>query len=146
MLKNNTIDIDEWSFDDIKVGYETDSISFSVSSEDVDSFAKISGDYNSLHMDDTFAQDRGYSKRVVHGILLASKFSFLVGMVIPGKNCLYLSQEVRFHKPVYVNDVCSLKGTVISKSESTKVLEIKTEIFNDDGVLVVSGVAKVQIA
>ena len=78
-------------------------------------------------------------------MLLASKFSYLVGMIIPGENSLYISQELRFHKPIFVGEKISFKGTVISKSESTKIVEIKTEIFNSGGDLAVSGKALVKI-
>lgn len=135
----------EWCFEDIQAGYETKLIPCSFSEKDIDVFAELSGDHNPLHADDTFARDKGYKRRVVHGMLSASKFSYLVGMIIPGKNCLYLSQEIRFHKPLYAGEVCTLKGTVINKSESTKLLEIKTEIFDAENALVVSGIAKVQV-
>jgi acyl dehydratase len=135
----------EWHFDDIKIGYKTEQIPCLFSTENIDAFAKLSGDYNPLHIDDTFAGYKGYKGRVVHGMLLASKFSYLVGMIIPGKNCLYLSQEIRFHKPVIAGDKCNVTGTIISKSKSTRVIEIKTEIIGPDGSIAASGTANVKI-
>lgn len=134
-----------WNFEDIIVGYETELISCFFTAEDLDTFTRLSGNYNPLHTDDAFAKQKGYSKRLAHGMLLAAKFSYLVGMVMPGKDCLCLSQSLHFHKPIFVNDACTLKGTVISKSDSTRTLEIKTELFNAENILAVSGIAKVKV-
>jgi len=141
----NTSSPQRWNFEDIVVGYETELIPCFFSAEDLDTFTRLSGNYNPLHTDDTFAQQKGYIKRLAHGILLAAKFSYLVGMVIPGRDSLCLSQSVYFHKPIFVNDACTLKGTVISKSDSTRTLEIRTELFNAENILAVSGIAKVKV-
>ncbi|KKT62540.1 hypothetical protein A2W48_00425 [Candidatus Giovannonibacteria bacterium RIFCSPHIGHO2_12_44_12] len=132
-------------FEDIIVGFETAILPCVFSDDDVRVFGNLSGDKNPLHYEKKYAESKGFDKPLVHGILLASKFSFLVGMVIPGENSLYISQELRFHKPIFVGEKISFKGTVISKSESTKIVEIKTEIFNSGGDLAVSGKALVKI-
>ena len=108
----------------------------------IDDFAKISGDYNPLHMDEKFAQSRDFKNRVCHGMLLGSLFSRLVGMYIPGKYGLYFSQTLNFVNPSIVNDTVTITGKVISKSESTKIIELKTTIKNSSHVLV-DGKAKV---
>ena len=105
-------------------------------------FAKISGDYNPLHMDEKFAQSRDFKNRVCHGMLLGSLFSRLVGMYIPGKHGLYFSQTLNFVNPSTVNDTVTITGKVISKSESTKIIRLKTTIKNSSHDLV-DGEAKV---
>ena len=72
-----------------------------ITNEDLDSFAKIVGDYNPLHCDVEFAKKKGFKDRVVYGMLAGSLFSTLVGMVCPGKNNLYLSQNLNFREPIY---------------------------------------------
>jgi 3-hydroxybutyryl-CoA dehydratase len=51
--------------------------SFKISEEMIDSFAKLTGDYNSLHLNKEFARKSKYRQRVVHGMLPFSYISFL---------------------------------------------------------------------
>ncbi|HBT81309.1 hypothetical protein A2757_01385 [Candidatus Giovannonibacteria bacterium RIFCSPHIGHO2_01_FULL_48_47] len=132
-------------FEDINVGYETEPVLCSFSEEDIKAFAKLSGDQSPLHLDDGFARTKGYKGRLAHGLLVASKFSYLVGMVIPGKDSLYLSQNLNFHRPILAGEKFKVKGTVVSKSESTKIVEIKMEIFDSEGRVAVEGRALVKI-
>ena len=137
--------INYMNFEDIIIGLETKNIPCVFSKDDVRVFGNLSGDHNPLHNDENYAKSKGFEKPIVYGILLASKFSFLVGMVIPGENSLYISQELRFRKPIFVGEKFSFKGTIINKSEATRIIEIKTEIYNSKGDLAVSGKALVKI-
>jgi acyl dehydratase len=129
--------------EDIQVG---DAASFDRlwTEEDVSMFAKLSGDTNPLHMDDEYAQTTQFKGRLVHGMLVASLCSTLVGMYLPGKKCLYLSQTLTFKKPVFIGDTVSVTGVVISKSSVTKLLSISISIRNGKEE-VVAGDARVQI-
>ena len=79
-------------FDSLHPGY-SDSVSRTITAEDVATFAKLSGDYNALHIDEEFAARTEFEQRVVHGFLHASLLSALVGMKIPGHGALYLAQS-----------------------------------------------------
>ena len=129
-------------FETIPIGY-SDEFSVNIDSKMLESFANISGDFNPLHMDPVYAEQTQFKKQVCHGMLLASFFSKLVGMHIPGKSALYFSQSLNFRAPCFVNDVVTVKGTVIEKRETTKMITIKTEIINQDSVCVIDGIAKV---
>ena len=131
----------EYTFDEIEIGL-TKQFQITITESMIDDFAKISGDYNPLHMDVKFAQSRDFTNRVCHGMLLGSLFSRLIGMYIPGKHGLYFSQTLNFVNPSTVNDTVTITGKVISKSESTKIIELKTTIKNSSHVLV-DGKAKV---
>lgn len=133
----------ELSFDEIKVG---GSASFSrvFTEEEVMKFAELSGDLNPLHIDISYAEGTQFKERLVHGMLLGSLCSRFVGMYIPGKNCLYLSQSLVFKNPVFIGDEIEVTGTVISKSESTKILTINI-VMKKENETVVSGEAKVQV-
>ncbi len=111
---------------------------------DVQQFAALSGDENPLHLDDAYAEQTQFKKRVVHGMLVGALCSTLVGMYLPGKRCLYLAQTLSFKKPVFIGDTLRIKGIVISKSLATRIIEVAIEIDrNTDRV--VEGVATVQI-
>lgn len=139
----NKMKAKELSFDEIKVG-DTDSFSRTWTEEDIIAFAKLSGDHNPLHTDDSYAKGTQFGQRLVHGMLLGSLCSRFVGMYIPGKNCLYLNQTLSFKKPVFIGDAVEVVGTVTSKSESTKILSISIIIKKGEEV-VVEGEAKVQV-
>jgi len=111
----------------------------------VDEFAKLSGDYNHLHMDEEYAKSVNFKGRVCHGMLIASFLSRLIGMYIPGQSALYLTQSLKFANPCYVNDVITVTGTVISKSISTGIITVDTTIKNSLEKPLIEGQAKVLI-
>jgi len=76
-------------------------------------------------------------------MLLASFFSRLVGMSIPGKNALYFSQSINFQSPCFIGDQILVRGEVMEKSESTRIITIKTTILNQDSKCLIDGIAKV---
>jgi len=111
----------------------------------VDEFAKLSGDYNHLHMDAEYAKSVNFKGRVCHGMLIASYLSRLIGMYIPGNNALYLTQSLKFVNPCYVNDVITVTGEVISKSMSTGIITVNTTIKNSSEKTMLEGQAVVLI-
>lgn len=131
------------SLSDIAVG-DTAEFTREWKEEDVDAFATLSGDANPLHTNSEYAATTMFGQRVVHGMLTASLCSQLVGMHLPGEKCLYLEQTLSFRKPVFINDVLTVKGTVIAKSEVTRILTIEISITKK-GEEVLSGTARVQV-
>lgn len=129
-------------FSDIKIGSKYN-FSRTFSFNDILSFAKLTGDFNPLHVDPQY-QNSIFKQNIVHGMLAGGLFSTLVGMYCPGKNCLYLSQEIKFMKPIYPNQKVVVMGTVTNKIEALKIMFIKTEILID-GKVVVRGQAKVKV-
>ena len=136
---NNPLD---YSFDKIEVGLKH-SFEVIINDEIVGNFAKISGDFNPLHMDEQYAIKTKFGKRVCHGMLLSSFFSRLVGMYLPGKNALYFSQNLNFVGPCFIGDQVTIKGEVTDKSESTKIIKLKNKIKNQNGKSLVEGIAQV---
>lgn len=133
----------DFSINDIKVG---DKASFTRkwTDEDVQIFSNLSGDNNPLHLDDEYAASTSFKKRLVHGMLVGSLFSTLVGMYIPGKRCLYVDQKISFKKPVFIGDTVEASSVVLAKSESTGVLTISMKIKCNDEVVVL-GEAHVKV-
>ncbi len=134
----------DYSFDEIDIGLKY-FFKVIINDEIVSSFAKISGDFNPLHMDEQYAVKTKFGKRVCHGMLLSSFFSRLVGMYLPGKNALYFSQNLNFVGPCFIGDQVTVKGEVIDKSESTKIIKLKTTIKNQDGKSLIEGTAQVLV-
>ncbi len=132
----------EYKFDEITLGTK---VKFTVHIDEskINEFAKISGDYNPLHIDKKYATKTQFGKIVCHGMLLASFFSKLVGMHLPGKNSLYFSQTLNFQLPCFVGDKVVIEGEIIDKSQSTRIITMKTTASNNDGKCLVDGIAKV---
>ena len=131
-----------FTFDSIQIGHKKN-FSQTITKSLIDDFAKISGDFNPLHMDDVYASGTIFEKRVCHGMLLASFFSKLIGMYLPGKNALYFSQSLQFKSPCFIDDRIIVEGEVLDKSNSTKIITVKTTIQKDSGISLVDGQAKV---
>lgn len=132
----------EYEFDEISIG-DKKKFTEKIDEDKMRDFAKLSGDFNPLHMDEAYARTTKFKKRVCHGMLLASFFSKLVGMHLPGKNALYFSQTLNFQSPCYLGDQITVEGEVLDKSDSTRIITIKTSIYNQDGSCLVDGTAKV---
>lgn len=130
--------------EDIHVG-DVASFSRTWTDEDVENFSTLSGDTNPLHLDDEYAKTTSFGKRLVHGMLLGSLCSQLVGMHIPGKRCLYLSQTLSFKKPVFIGDTITVTGTVTALSVSTKIVSIGITMTKERGEEVVVGEARARV-
>ena len=116
------------AFEKIRVG-DTHSFTKKVIRKDGVVFAKVSGDWNPLHTDQTFGKRSMFKENVAHGMLIASYFSALVGMHCPGERSLYLGQTVRFLKPVFYGDRIRVTGRVIAKSEGLRTIRLATEAW-----------------
>ena len=132
----------EYKFDEIILGVKT-KFTVQINESTINEFARISGDHNPLHIDEQYAAKTQFGKRVCHGMLLASFFSRLVGMYMPGKNALYFSQTLNFQTPCFVGDKVTIEGEVIDKSQSTRIITIKTTAHNQVDKCLVDGIAKV---
>jgi 3-oxoacyl-[acyl-carrier protein] reductase len=128
----------------LEVGLKA-SIRKTISREDVELFASLSGDYNGLHIDDEFAARTEFEQIVVHGLLHASMLSGLLGTKLPGSGALCLSHAFDFPKPVFIGDTVEAVGTILSMDAATRVLDVKTEIINQHGERVLEGKARVKV-
>ena len=134
--------LNELKYDDIFIGQQ-ESFTINITESMVEKFSNLSGDLNPLHMDNKFAESSSFNKRIVHGMLLVSFFSQLIGMKLPGKNALYFSQTLNFRSPCYIDDEIEIVGKVIEKSDSTQIITVSTSIFNKSKTCLIDGIAKI---
>ena len=134
--------MNSYKFVDINVGLE-ESFSVRVNSEKLDNFLKISGDINPLHTDAEYSKSKGFSDRIVYGMLTSSFFSTLVGVYLPGKYCILQGVDIQFSQPVYIDDILTITGKVSYINEAYKQLEIKAVIINQDNKKVSKATIKV---
>ena len=132
------------SFNDIKVG-RVFSFEVFVDKALARSFAKLTGDKNPLHLDEDYARKTEFGQTIVHGMLLGSFFSTLVGMLCPGQNALYLSQDLRFRNPLKFGQTVNVAGVVTAKYDTAKIIDIRTTIKDKNGTVIINGLAKVKV-
>jgi len=100
-------------FEEIKIGAK-ESFTKTIGEADLTLFCGISGDFNPLYVDEVYASKTLFKGRVVHGMLVASFISNVLGTKMPGLGTIYLSQDMRFLAPVYIGDTITATVEVVS--------------------------------
>ena len=132
----------EYYFDEIELGMQK-RFKVDISKNMLDVFGRDTGDYNPLHMSEKYASSTSFKKRVCSGMFLASFFSRLVGMYLPGKHALHISQSLNFVNPCFIGETITVEGKVIDKSPATKIIKLETTITNESGKRIIDGKAQV---
>lgn len=134
----------ERPYEDIELG-ETMAVTKMISEADIVNFAGIIGDFNPVHVNPEYAKTTMFGERIAHGMLTASFISTVIGCGLPGVNALYLSQEVKFVRPVKIGDTITALGEVIEKIDAKRRVILKTTVTNQRGEVVVSGTATTMV-
>ncbi len=113
------------------------------SDEDVVAFANLSQDNNPIHLDEEYAGNSIFKRRVVHGVLIVSMFSKIFGTIYPGNGGIYLSQTSKFVRPAFLNDEITAKATLTEFDNEKKRGVFLTEAFNQNNELLLTGEAKI---
>lgn len=122
-----------------------DSVTKTISETDVYLFAGISGDFNPVHVNRVAAQNSVFGKQIVHGILVGSLISNVIGMKLPGPGTIYMEQDLKFLKPVYIGDTITACIEIIEIiNEEKNILRLSTKCINQNDELVVDGYAVVK--
>jgi 3-oxoacyl-[acyl-carrier protein] reductase len=130
--------------EDIAVGQKFH-LSHALTAQDIQDFAKLTGDFNPLHIDPKFAQRTSFRKPVVHGMLTASFISTMIGMIIPGPGALWTSQTLEFLNPAFEGDTINVQAVVSARSTSTRMIALEISIVNQSGTQLVAGNSVVRI-
>lgn len=112
-----------------------------ISESDVYLYAGITGDLNSAHINEVEAKSSMFKGRIAHGMLTAGLISTVLGMKLPGPGTIYLGQELKFTAPVRFGDTIKAEVEVIEKNEFKNIVKLKTTCINQDGKVVLTGVA-----
>jgi len=105
----------------------------------VEAFAKVSGDHNPIHLKEDFAKMTRFKKRIVHGMFVASQISSDIANILIGPGAIYMSQSLKFKKPVYIDDTIETSLEVVNIEN--KVHTIICKCKNQNNVLVLEGTA-----
>ncbi|VTZ50327.1 Phosphate butyryltransferase [Methylocella tundrae] len=135
--------IENRTFDELAVG-DSASLSHTVTQQDIDLFAVVSGDVNPAHMDPAYAKTDMFHRIIAHGMLGASLISTVLGTELPGPGTIYLGQDLRFLRPVSIGDTITTSVTVAERHPEKGNLVLDCRCLNQNGELVISGVAHVR--
>ena len=106
-------------------------LKYSFTQEDVDLFAKVTGDLNPIHINEEYALKSRFGSRIMHGFLAGSIFSRIIGMYFPGNGAIYLSQSMKFLKPMFVNIEYIAKISVVESFAEKNRFNLKTSIYDN---------------
>ena len=132
--------MNSYSINELSVG-QSEEIRRTVTEGDLYVYAGVTGDYNPVHLDEEFAAKSIFGERIAHGMLTAGFISAALGTRLPGVGCIHLSQEMKFRAPVKIGDTINTVVTVWEINTEKNRVAMKTECFNEDGTLVVEGMA-----
>lgn len=120
-------------------------ISKAFTEQEVFRFAEISTDKNPLHLDKDFGRTSIFGRRIVHGMLVASLFSGLIGMELPGEGSIYLGQNLNFKAPVAIGEEITASVEIIRIREDKPIVTLRTVCTNSAGKVVIDGEAVVKV-
>ncbi len=124
----------------VKVGQSAQR-SLQVTLDSVKAFAELTGDYNPLHFDETFAANTKFGRLVAQGGITTGLLHALVAMDMPGPGTVFLSQNWKFTAPVYIGDTITATAEALSVHASKPVTQLKITVKRQDGEVVLDGEA-----
>jgi len=134
--------IENRTFDEIQIG-ESASLVRTLTGEDIELFAVMSGDINPAHVDEEYARSDMFHTIIAHGMWGASLISAVLGTKLPGPGTIYLGQTLHFHHPITIGDTITVIVTVTSKNADGHRVSFDCQCVNQHGEVVMSGCAEV---
>ena len=114
-----------------------------ITDEDVRAFAAVSGDENPIHLDEDFAVNTPFGKRIAHGMLSASLISAVLANDLPGHGSIYMGQTLKFVAPVFIGDEITARVTVTSVRDDKPIAKLETVCVNQHNEIVIKGEATI---
>ncbi|HEX2334826.1 MAG TPA: bifunctional enoyl-CoA hydratase/phosphate acetyltransferase [Burkholderiales bacterium] len=134
--------IENRTYGEIEVG-DSATLTRTLRPEDIQLFAVMSGDVNPAHVDPEYAHSSMFQEVIAHGMWGGALISTVLGTEFPGPGTIYISQTLRFSRPVKVGDTITIKITCRQKFDHNKHITFDCLCTNQDGLKVISGEAEV---
>ena len=129
--------------EDLSVGQSAELVR-TVGEADIVAFAAVTGDNNPVHLDADYAATTSFGERIAHGMLSAGYISAVLGTTLPGPGAIYLSQTLKFKRPVRIGDAVTARATVTQIDEAKARVTFATACLVG-GKAVVDGEAVVMV-
>ena len=134
---------DGYKFEDLALGM-THETHHTITEDDIELFAQVSGDRNPLHMDEEFAKQTPFGQRIAHGALTASYISGILGNDLPGPGSIFVGLNMRFRRPVFIGSNVIVRVEVTEMQSRGNRVTLKVSC-NVDGKAAISGEAIVMV-
>lgn len=125
---------------ELKIG-DTASLRRSFTDEDVRLFAQVSSDHNPIHLDEAYAAQTQFKHRIVHGALVSSLFSAVLGEQLPGHGAIYMSQSAQFKAPVFLDMEVIATVEITAINPKKPIVTLSTTCVDTDGKTLATGEA-----
>lgn len=140
---SSTTDKKSYGIDELSIGMSL-TREVEVTDDTVRGFALVSGDHNPVHLDEEYASNTRFKKRIAHGMLGGSLFSTIFGTQLPGEGSIYVSQSLVFKRPIYIGDKIAATVT-ITRIDTEKRRVFFTTQCTVEGKVVIDGEAEIYI-
>ncbi len=128
-------------YDELAIG-ESASLTRTLTQQDIELFAILSGDVNPAHLDEAYARETPFHHVIAHGMWGGTLISSVLGTRLPGPGTIYVKQSLAFLRPVGLGDVITVTVTVKDKLEKNHVI-LDCVCTNQSGKPVITGEADV---
>jgi 3-hydroxybutyryl-CoA dehydratase len=112
----------------------------------VQTFSRLSGDTNPIHLDEDYAKQTRFGGRIVHGMLVASLISTALGTILPGAGSVYVSQQISFRAPARIGEQLTARVRVTDWDATRGRMTLDTEVTNERNERLIVGEAKMVLA
>jgi 3-hydroxybutyryl-CoA dehydratase len=133
-----------YKFNELKIGMKVSSKRV-ITDKEIQEFAKLSKDMNPIHLNEEYAANSFFTKRIAHGMFVSSFISALIGQDLPGEGSIYLSQSLKFLKPVFIGDEIITEVEVINLVPEKDNVELSTICKNQEDKIVIEGKALIKM-
>lgn len=117
------------------------SIKKKFTADEVQEYASISKDTNPVHFDQKYASETFFKKPIVHGLLVSSLFGGLLGSKLPGKGTIHIGQNLKFIKPVYIEEEVIAEIKIINIRQDKPIITLSTKCYKENKELAIDGEA-----
>uniref|UniRef100_S0DDS3 Putative MaoC domain containing acyl-dehydratase n=1 Tax=termite gut metagenome TaxID=433724 RepID=S0DDS3_9ZZZZ len=129
---------------DLLAAGQSASFTKTISESDVYIFAGVTGDFNAAHVNEEYAKQTRFGRRVAHGMLTAGFISAVLGAQLPGPGTIYMGQDLEFLAPAYIGDTVTAMVTVESIDREKNRITLDTVCTNQEGKVLLRGKAVVR--
>jgi 3-hydroxybutyryl-CoA dehydratase len=133
----------ERAYESVAIG-DCETFSKTITEADILAFANISGDHYALHVDADYAKGTRYGQRIAHGLLSASLLSTVNALLMGEPGGIYVEQNLRFVRPVFIGDTLTARAEVIELLPAKRRFRARTIVSNQHGKAVIEGDALLQ--
>ncbi len=128
------------SIQELQIGDSAD-LTKVITEDLVNDFARVSGDFNPVHLDQAYAEKTPFKGKIAHGALSIALLSNVLGNILPGHGTIYLSHEIKFLAPVRIGDTLTVRVEVVELLPEKNRAKFRTTCVNQEGKMVVDGFA-----